>query len=230
MLLPFYKSKSIFQIVIETLLSVFSKEKIILATTVNPKDEALQSIAESYGIQTYRGSEDDVLSRYTDVVERYNLDSVLRVCADNPFFIKQNLIELAERGIKSDADYVAYFFKDNLPTIRSHSGFFGEWVSAAALIRAAAMTQDKFYHEHVTNFIYGNQSDFKIEKCSMPEEDFCRNVRFTIDTEEDFNTASEIFAKFEDSEDITIEKLKEIINQNPEYLERMKEVISRYAK
>ncbi len=230
MVLPFSKGKSIFQIVIETLLSVFPKERIILATTVNPKDEALQSVAQSYGINAYRGSEDDVLSRFTDVAEHYDLDAVLRICADNPFFIKRNLLELADKGVKSDADYVAYFFEDNLPTIRSHSGFFGEWVSANALKRAADMTADKFYHEHVTNFIYGNEGDFKIEKHTMPEEEFCRNVRLTIDTDEDFKTAIEIFAKFEEGEEITIKKLKEIINQNPEYLVRMREIISRYTK
>jgi len=48
MVLPFYDGKSIFQIVIETLIAVFPKEKIILATTINPKDDVLISTAASY--------------------------------------------------------------------------------------------------------------------------------------------------------------------------------------
>lgn len=230
MILPFHNSKSIFQIVIETLLSVFPKEKIILATTVNPKDDALQTVADSYGINVYRGSEDDVLSRFVDVAKKYDLDSVLRICADNPFFIKQNLQELVELGRASTADYVAYFFRDNLPTIRSHSGFFGEWVSAKSLKIASEMTDDKFYHEHVTNFIYGHEDVFKVEKQSMPEEDFCRKVRLTIDTIEDFNMARQIFAMFADDEEITISKLKDIIGKNPHYLDKMQQIISQYAK
>jgi len=82
-----------------------------------------------------------------------------------------------QKGATSSADYVAYFFKDNLPTIRSHSGFFGEWVKASALKEAALRTSDKFYHEHVTNFIYGHEDIFSIEKHRMPEEEFCRKGR-----------------------------------------------------
>lgn len=230
MLLPFHDGKTIFEIVIETLLSVFPKDKIVLATTVNPKDDTLANIAERFGIAAYRGSEEDVLSRFIDVVEKFNLDAVLRICADNPFFIRENLKEIAAHGEKSDADYLAYFFKDNLPTIRSHSGFFGEWVSAEALKEAACRTQDKFYHEHVTNFIYGNEDIFKIEKLQMPEEDFCRSVRLTIDTEEDFNMAQEIYSMFENKNEITIAKLKTIVANHPEYLQKMQRIISQYAK
>lgn len=230
MVIPFHHGKTIFQIVMETLLSIFPQKKIILATSVNPNDEKLVEVAQMYGIQTYRGSEDDVLGRFVDVVEKYSLDAVLRICADNPFLIVKNLKELSEKGLESSADYLAYFFRDNLPTIRSHSGFFGEWVSADALKKAKQSTQDLFYHEHVTNFIYGNERLFNIEKLQVPEENFCRQVRLTVDTQSDFDTASEIYSNFKNDKEVTIDAIKDVVTSKPEYLDRMKEIIAQYAK
>ncbi len=42
--------------------------KIILATTVKKEDDGLETIAEKLGIATFRGSENDVLDRYFELV------------------------------------------------------------------------------------------------------------------------------------------------------------------
>ncbi len=232
MLRSFYQNKTLIEVVLDTMIGVFQKEQLILATTRNAKDDDLEQVATRYGIACYRGDEEDVLQRFVNVVQQYDLEYVLRICADNPFFIPSNLKELMDIGLQHPMDYVAYFFSDKLPTIRSHSGFFGEWVSAKALIRAASMTSDPFYHEHVTNFIYGNEDQFSIFKIPIPHEEFCRKVRLTIDTEEDFQMAQSIFMQVKENSDapVTIAALQNYINAQPEYLQRMQRIIQNYQK
>lgn len=230
MLQPFHEDKTLFEIVLETLKRSFPSEKIILATSKASENDELAELAMLNGTEVYRGAEEDVLSRFVEVSEKFEIDALLRICADNPFFIPKNLKEIVELGKSSDADYLAYYFDDNLPSIRSHSGFFGEWVSASSLRRTFDDTDDKFFHEHVTNYIYSNEASFKIEKLPIPEEKFCREVRLTIDTREDFGIAREIYSQLKNATDITISELKKIVLSNPKYLEQMARIISQYSK
>jgi len=52
----------------------------------------------------------------------------------------------------------------------------------------------------------------------------------TIDTQEDFDMAKEIYALFAPSEEISIEGLKQITEAHPTYLLKMQKIIEQYAK
>src|SRR5262245_53254590 len=56
-----------------------------LATTTDPVDELTADWGEALGLRVWRGSVDDVLSRFTAIIESSRPDWVFRVTADNPF-------------------------------------------------------------------------------------------------------------------------------------------------
>lgn len=230
MVLPFYNNKTLFQIVVENLLQIFPKEKIILATTVSTKDDVLVNISEQLGIKVFRGSEENVLDRFVNAAEKYNLTHLIRVCADNPFLLQKQLGQLREYGEKSSADYLAYFFTNGLPSIKTHSGFFAEWVSLNALKKVAELTTEKVYIEHVTNFIYANPELFTIEKMQVPDEDFCGKVRLTIDTIDDFEMCKMAYEVLLNQKNISIESIKELVLSDSSYLEKMKILIQQQTK
>ena len=60
-------------------------DNIILATSINPENDYLIKRAHLHGIDTYRGSENNVLSRFVEVAKREHADIIVRICADNPF-------------------------------------------------------------------------------------------------------------------------------------------------
>ena len=85
MILPFYENEGIFSLILNRLTSNFKKENIILATSSNPNNDVLAEIARRYGINCFRGSENDVLQRFIDAANQFNATKIIRVCADNPF-------------------------------------------------------------------------------------------------------------------------------------------------
>ena len=58
------------------------------------------------------------------------------------------------------------------------------------------MTNEKMYHEHVTNFIYDNKDKFNVSLIEAPELLYNReDIRLTVDTKEDFEMSKEIYSK-----------------------------------
>ncbi len=47
-------------------------DKIIVATTVNPKDKAIVDFADRYSIPVMRGKEEDVLDRFYEAAKKVN--------------------------------------------------------------------------------------------------------------------------------------------------------------
>ncbi len=190
MIKPFAGYPSLLDLILQKLLEVFPADKIILATSENESDNALAAIGYKQGVHVFRGSEQDVLNRFIQASSAHSLTHAVRVCADNPFLDVRFISQLIETGLShSDSDYVSTFFSNGLPTIRSHSGFFAEWVSCEALQKVAASTSDDFFHEHVTNFIYSNPDVFRIFRIHLlpGRESFYSGVRLTIDTASSFD-------------------------------------------
>src|SRR4030042_3062455 len=58
--------------------------KIIVATCVSQKDDAIEDFCKRNNIVCYRGSQDDVLDRYYQAAKTYKPDAVVRITADCP--------------------------------------------------------------------------------------------------------------------------------------------------
>lgn len=232
MTMPFYQDRCMLEIILEGLASRFSREEIYLATTTSPADDALVQIAEKSGVHCFRGSENDVLQRFIDCSKHFELEVNIRICADNPFIQGEYMHQLIADYQNAPCDYASFAFPDGTPIIRSHIGFFTEIVSTAALEKAASETSDPFYHEHVTNFIYGNADRYNVRLLPLPLHLQDRtDIRLTIDTADDFEMASALFTdlKNTDQEDNT-HAIIAAIDQRPEYKERMSQLIKRFSK
>jgi len=230
MTMSFHQGRSILEIVILRALEAFDGTHVVLATTTSSEDEVLVRLAESYGIRVFRGSEHDVLQRFIDCANRESFSHLIRICADNPFIRPEYLQALTQEYLSAPSDYISYAFPDGRPIIRSHIGLFAELVATDALQRVAAATNDVFYHEHVTNFIYGNPHVFSTRWMQLPAEIRERNdIRLTVDTPEDFQMASELFALLE-ANGSSLSYLTKIIDERPNILQQMKKLISTYEK
>src|SRR5688572_32128845 len=59
-------------------------DKIVIATTTNPEDRAIEAFCEEKGIPCYCGSDWDVLDRYYRTALLYNPTNVIRITSDCP--------------------------------------------------------------------------------------------------------------------------------------------------
>lgn len=225
---PFYNGHSILELQLERISKALPEYKCVVATTTNPADEEVVDTCEKLAVNCFRGSENDVLQRFIDCADTYKAERVVRVCSDNPFLDIGSLNELVKLDVDSGIDYLSYCDVNGTPAIRTHWGLFAEVVSLDALKKVATETNDLFYHEHVTNYIYGNSSKFNVSLINAPAAVYHReDLRFTIDTPTDFEAMRLLY---EEVKDFDLEWIVEALDSMPAIKQSMKEGIDRFSK
>ena len=147
--------------------------------------EALKPVCERNGFKIFEGPLEDVLARYCALIEESNCDVVLRATADNPFLFyeaAQSLLdEFESRSKNEDFDYITY---TGLP---HGSGI--EVFKAASLLKARALTNLAYDHEHVGPSLYNHPEHFKSLFLPSPAQWYYPSLRTTIDTITDYKRA-----------------------------------------
>lgn len=230
-LLPFYQNKSILDLLIEKLQQI-ENTQIILATSESEKNNLLEEIAYNKGIKCFRGSENDVLQRFIDTAEKFETEHIIRVCSDNPFLELNSIIKLIDFVRENPHyDYVSYNV-NGTPTIKTHYGFWTEYVTLSALKKVAKLTSDPLYHEHVTNYIYSHSDIFKVRLLDTSALLSSHNkIRLTIDTETDFRNAQEIYKTLTSKNQYpTIDEIIHYLDNHTSYYQTMEQEISKNSK
>lgn len=227
---PFFKEKSIIELMLDKLKG-FPQCDIIVATSKDKSNDPLAQIVENSGVQCFRGSEDDVLQRFIDAAEMTGAKRIIRVCSDNPFLEEHAILRLLEHGSQTDAEYVS-FLVNGTPSIKTHFGFWTEYVTIDALKEVRSLTSEKLYHEHVTNYIYTHPEQFKIEWLSTPACIENRtDIRLTCDTPIDFANIKSIYETLiSQNPHPRIEDIVAFLDNHPNYLQQMKAEIEKNSK
>ena len=79
-----YPKLSLTEFIIERCLG-YGKFDVILATTKNKADDYLIEVAKSYGIKTFRGSEEDKITRWVGACQKYKVNTLIACDGDDPF-------------------------------------------------------------------------------------------------------------------------------------------------
>ena len=180
-LMPVWKDMSLLELVLNRITQAKLPNKIILATSAKKKDDRLISIAEKYGVEIIRGSENDVLGRFVQAYKSYPANAIVRAAADNP---------LLDPGI---IDKLISFFWDNQPCDYASNlgpisgypdGVGVEMVSAKTLLHLEREAKDMRYREHVVTYLHKNR-DYLSKLQHAPPEFHRPSYRLDIDFFED---------------------------------------------
>lgn len=231
MVLPFYQDSGVLELIVNKIKRSINEYPIVIATTTNPNDDAIVEIANKCSVSYFRGSENNVLSRFIECSNKNNFNKIIRICADNPFIDIEGLKQLINEFDKSDVDYCSYKTSKGIPSILTHFGFWCEAVTLSALETTSKLTNDSLYLEHVTNFIYTNPNLFKLSFLPIVEKVEQReDVRMTLDTEQDFNLLKTIYSKCIEENIHTIEDIISFVSGNKEWVYLMKQQIDANTK
>jgi spore coat polysaccharide biosynthesis protein SpsF len=227
--LPFYNDKTIVEIIIETVKKIMPLQvPIILATTDKKPDNVIASIGEKENVLVYRGDEINVLKRFIDAAQNYALDGIIRICADNPCLSGNYLYALYHTALNDmdNNDYISFSKRDGTPVIKTHYGFWGEYVRTISLLRISQLTRASNYIEHVTNYIYTHPAEFKLKLIEIPYEYENKAIRTTVDTIEDFKIIGEMYNIFMKNKiEIEPPMIFSFLEQCPTFLHNMKRQI-----
>lgn len=194
----------------------FSKliNKIIIATTNIPNDNITEKFCIDNKIDFYRGSDDDVLSRYYEAAKRFNADIVIRITSDcpliDPLIIDKMLVSFLT--VSSNCDYMSNVIERTFPR-----GLDTEIFTFNALEKAINEAATPFEKEHVTPFIYNHTDLFKTRNYSN-NKDYSFH-RWTVDTEEDFRLIEVIYKELYSPDKLFLfEDVLKLFEQKPELI------------
>lgn len=162
----------------------------IVATSVDPTDDAVAELCERLGVTCHRGPLSDVAARYIEVADRFGLDAFVRTTADSPLLDQA----LVDRGIslfeEGGADLVT-----NVAPSTFASGHSLEVLDARVYRETYAQMSEPDHFEHVTNFYYRNPDGFRIRNFESGRND--GNLDVSLDTEDDARLISAIIARMD---------------------------------
>lgn len=219
---PFYGGKTLLETLLENLHKV-NGVKVIVATSVNKNNDQLESFLKERNEVVYRGSENDVLDRFIKAAEENNVEGIVRICSDNPFMDWHGVAKLVEKAKTSDADYIGFRINEK-PSILTHFGFWGEYVTLNALKRVYSTTDlGTPAHEHVTFHVYKHPEEYKCEWIAGP--DFLErrvDIRLTIDTPDDLQNALKVYSDLKaKDENFTLKDVVEYLDAHEEIKQSM---------
>lgn len=168
----------------ETLRLCKTNNSIIVATSVNPENDLVETFCKDHNIVCFRGSEDDVLSRFITILKDADCDVVVRLTADNPFIDVDILDMVLEKHCGSGADYTA---TKGLPL-----GMNLEIISVSALLSLASKELSDQDKEHVTLFLK-TSGLYKLNSIESFEKESYKSLRLTVDYPSDYLVASALF-------------------------------------
>jgi spore coat polysaccharide biosynthesis protein SpsF len=167
---------------IERLLRSRKLSSLIIATSSQPADNAIEDFCRRMNVRCYRGSEDDVLDRFYQAARQSRAEVVVRLTADN-LLIDPLVVDSVIEAFEARQPEVAYVSNVH-PTRTYPRGQDTEVMTFAALERAWHEDQDPRLREHVTPYIIRRPELFPAY-CVTHSPDYSY-MRWTLDTGEDF--------------------------------------------
>jgi spore coat polysaccharide biosynthesis protein SpsF len=156
-------------------------DEIVVATTVNPPDDAIRDAAARLGIGCFRGDEDDVVGRVTGAMEASGAGIVVQLTADCPLLDPEVIDQLLRVHAANSFDYVSNTL------VRSYPRGLDVQVASLAILRESLrLAEDGPQHEHLFLSVYERPERFRLFSLMAPAE-LCRpDLRWTLDTPEDY--------------------------------------------
>lgn len=198
--------KSILEILINRLGKSKFLDEIVVATTIDENDDVIAELSKNIGVKWYRGSEEDVLSRYVEAARAFNADIVVRITADNPLTDPNLMDKLIERNFESDADYT---YCNDAPL-----GVSPEIINLSALEKADKIAKLQSEREHVTIYIKNHPEIFEIQSIESNFKN--RSIRLTVDTIDDLKVMRLIYENLGNLEELKTEEVISLLEIRPE--------------
>ena len=186
-------------------------DEIIVATSTNKHDDIIEDFCKENKILCFRGSENDVLSRYKMAADMVHADIIVRLTSDTPLLDHIILDKVFQVYTKNKYDYVS----NCLPLPRTYPDGMNVEVFSKKIL-------DEIYHnakkpserEHVSLYVVMQPEKYKI--CRVDYSKDVSRYRFNLDYELDYQLIKEIFENlYYENQHFTMEDIIKFLEENP---------------
>ena len=164
-------------------------KNIILCTSSNENDNVFEQYAKKSNIKIFRGSKNNVLKRYIDCCEKYNISDIIRITGDCPLVDKNIINSLLNVYIHNNYDYVSNITPPSFP-----DGLDVEIVKLLSLKKSFAENKSDENKEHVTLHIR-ESNEYKKYNMFLKNNDLSR-IKWSVDTDLDLQLIKRIVTTF----------------------------------
>lgn len=186
-------------------------DKLVVATSDGPEDDAIEAAVRREGIAVFRGSFDNVQQRFIGALDAHPADHVVRLTADCPLADPDLIDATIALCLSKGADYAS-----NTPDGHAHpKGTDVEVMTAAALRRVAAEATTQAARDHVTWDLW-NQPDRW--KCAwLPCYPDQAAVRWTVDRPDDYAFVAAVYdALYPENPAFTSNDVRAFVKSRPD--------------
>lgn len=161
-------------------------DDFIIATTTSREDDTIVRWCDAHHVKYYRGSEEDVLSRFAAAAAVMKADVAVRVTCDCPFIDPHVIDQVVALREATGADYASNIDPPTWP-----DGLDCEAITMEALAIAHMEATSAIDRNCVTTFIQRNRHRFQCETliCPLPG---MHKERWVLDTENDYKLCQAI--------------------------------------
>lgn len=202
--LKMHRKINILKILVERMKNCKNADEIIICTTKKTQDNKIVKFCNYEKIKVFRGSNNNVLSRYHLTAKKFKTDVVIRITSDCPFVDFRIVDNMIYEFRNKKLDYYANTYP--LPT-NYPDGMDIEIFTSKALKKANKDAILPSEREHVTPYFY-NSGKFKIGKKRLREN--LSKYRFCIDYQSDFILLKKIINHFNNK--IFTISMKQLVN------------------
>lgn len=171
---------------IDGLLHFFSKDMIYLVTSKNDENDVIREYCTINGLSCYSGSEENVASRFYDVLIKEKCDYFVRINGDSPLFCADELYDFVRKN-RLEKDFYSTILQKTFP-----KGVNFEIIKTKSYINLYRCFNKPEHFEHVTNYFYENLSIISHENIFYAKNEN-RDINFCFDTSEDLMFLEKMF-------------------------------------
>lgn len=184
------------------------QDLVVVATSVCPSDDKVASFCRDKDIPYFRGSLNDVLDRFYKAAIHFRADAIVRLTADCPLLDASVIDKVIRVFLTGNFDYVSNTIKPTYP-----DGLDTEIISLDALRKAWLRAGLGSEREHVTPYIWKNQTLFRLKNVINDEDHSC--LRWTVDEPEDMEFMRLLFSYFHGKIPFEMVELLKLIREIP---------------
>ncbi len=184
---------------------------VYIATTTNNEDDPIEEFCRNNNLDFHRGSEHDVLSRYFELAQKYDLKVIVRVTSDCPLIDGQ----LIRASYLNHQRYLQEnFYLCNTQKRTYPRGFDFEVFSRSTLELMQKNATTDFEREHVTPYIWkSHPNEFNFIHITRPDD--ASEFRITVDEPDDFKLVERLILDHE-AHLKTAEEIIALMRLNPD--------------
>jgi spore coat polysaccharide biosynthesis protein SpsF len=187
-------------------------DNVVVATTVDPRDDVIVNECQRLDVPVCRGKESDVLDRYYQAALLHRSDTIVRITSDSPLIDPAVVDKIISAFLSENPDYASNVVERTYPM-----GLDTEVMSMSTLKRAWEEARQAYERVHVTPYIYENPELFRLLHVKG-EADYS-HYRWTVDVPEDLAFVRAVYHGLGNNEFVRWKDVVDLLEKDPSLAE-----------